>query len=286
MTQTGPRALSGSLEVYAKQDHVTDPGGLAALYDDLPAEPGALRDIVSGLIIHVSWAAQYGISPDTAMPRETQSVADRLQLIQKNCPGPLAAERPAERRTFGTCRDYSLLLCSMLRQRSVPARVRCGFATYFSAGPYQDHWIVEYWIGLEQRWVRADAQLDQLHRDRLDITFDCADMPTGTFLDGVRAWTLVRAGAAAPDQFGHGDSNGLWFLRVNLQRDLLALTNQPMSAWDSWRNATSPSKGLSDKGLASADQLARAVEAAEGAADGIAGLRELAAMGQTPPWQG
>jgi transglutaminase-like putative cysteine protease len=277
-------APSGIPGVYAKQDALTDPGDLAALYDDLPDDPSALREVVSQLITHVAWAAHYGIPPGTAMPRDTQPVADRLKLIQSTCAGSLAVQRPPDKRTFGTCRDYALLLCSLLRHRAIPARVRCGFATYFSQRPYEDHWICEYWCAREQRWARADGQLDQLHRDRLSIRFDCADLPGGTFLAGGEAWTLARSGTVAAHEFGHGDATGLWFLRVNLNRDLLSLTNQQMSAWDTWRNATAAAKVVSDSDAVAADDMARAIAAAECDADGFNRLRALASNRQLPPW--
>ncbi|WP_204302847.1 hypothetical protein, partial [Stenotrophomonas maltophilia] len=58
-------------EFYAQQDALTDPGAFGALYEDLPGQPSALRDVVSGLMIHVSWATRYGMPPASAMLRET-----------------------------------------------------------------------------------------------------------------------------------------------------------------------------------------------------------------------
>jgi hypothetical protein len=277
-------ATSSIPGLYAKQDPLTDPGDLAALYGDLPDDPSALRDVVSKLIAHVSWAAHYDIPPDITMPRDTQSVADRLNLIQSTHAGSLSAQRPPESRTFGTCRDYALMLCSMLRHHAIPARVRCGFATYFSLAPYEDHWICEYWSAQEKRWARADGQLDQLHRDHLAIKFNCADLPSGAFLTGGQAWTLARSGTVAAHDFGHGDATGLWFLRVNLNRDLLSLTNQQMSAWDAWRNSTALTKIVSGAEAVSGDHLAKAIAAAECDADGFDRLCELASERQLPPW--
>jgi hypothetical protein len=277
-------APSGIPELYVKQDALTDPGDLAALYRHLPDDPSALRDVVSKLIIHVSWAARYDIPPNIAMPRDTQSVPDRLKLIQSIYAGSLAAQRPPDKRTFGTCRDYSLMLCSMLRYHAIPARVRCGFATYFNWSPYEDHWICEYWSAEEARWVRADGQLDQLHRDQLAIGFNCADLPGDAFVTGGQAWTLARSGAAAAYDFGHGDAKGFWLLRVNLNRDLPSLTNQQMSAWDTWRSSTAPTRVLSEAEAVSGDDLARAIAAAECSADGFDRLRELASKRQLPPW--
>ena len=130
---------------YVRQDALTDPGELAGAYADLPDTIAGLREVVSGLIVHVALAEQYGIPPDAPMIRQTQPVADRLKSIQAAFAGSLTAARPPRSRTFGTCRDYALLLCSMLRSRSIPARVRCGFATYIADDIYHDHWICEYW---------------------------------------------------------------------------------------------------------------------------------------------
>lgn len=269
--------------LYARQDALTDPGPLRVLYDDLPAEPAALRTLVSSLIAHVSWAVQYGIPPDTPMPRDTQAVADRLHAIQSAFAGSLCAPRPADKRTFGTCRDYALLLCSMLRQRAIPARVRCGFANYFRPGPYEDHWICEYWLANEARWARADAQLDALHCEQLTIAFDCADMPAEAFLTAGEAWRRVRDGVA-PDNFGHDAARGLWFLRVNLHRDALATINRQISVWDSWRSATAQSKQLGEAELHACDVLAGALLAAQDSAVALPALRAMAEAGDRPPW--
>jgi hypothetical protein len=278
-------ATSSVPALYVRQDALTDPGGLSALYDDLPVGPSALREVVSQLVTHVDWAARYGIPPNIAMPRDTQPVADRLKLIQSIYPGSLLVQRPFDKRAFGTCRDYALMICSMLRHSSIPARVRCGFATYFNWRPYEDHWICEYWSSEETRWVRVDAQIDRLHRDQLAIKFNCADLPGGAFLSAGQAWKLARSGVAATSDFGHRDAMGLWFMRVNLNRDLLSLTNQQMSAWDTWREAIAAGTTVSDVEAVEGDRLADAIEGAEAIADGVEQLRELADLRQVPPWR-
>lgn len=270
--------------LYARQDALTDPGPLRALYDDLPAEPAGLRELVSTLITHVSLASQYGVPTDTPMPRETQAVADRLRATQFAYAGSLRAPRPADKRTFGTCRDYALLLCSMLRQRAIPARVRCGFASYFKPGPYEDHWICEYWLLDDARWARADAQLDELHSKQLNIAFDCADLPGDVFLTAGEAWRRVRSGAAAPDDFGHDTARGLWFLRVNLHRDALAMINRQMSAWDTWRSAPAQSKMLGETELRTCDALADALLAAQRDIESLPALERLVQASAMPPW--
>lgn len=271
------------LQFYAKHDALTDPGGFACLYDELPAEPSALCDVISGLIVHTSWATKYGIPPETPMPRETQPVAERLRLTRAVFDGSLLTPRPPGQRTFGTCRDFALLLCSILRHHAVPARVRCGFATYFANRRYTDHWICEYWMADENRWAKADAQLDGFQRADLGIEFDCADLPRGSFLTAGEAWTSARSGAAPPGAFGHGETEGLWFLQVNLHRDLLALANRQMSAWDTWRVAQESARQLSGLDLTAGDRLAENT-AAHVASGRIAALSAMSTTCRTPPW--
>lgn len=275
---------SHTLQHYARHDALTHPAGHASLFEALPAGMSALCDVLSGLILHTSWADKYGIPSGTPLPRETKPVAERLAEIQQRFVGPLAAAREPLARPFGTCRDFALLTCGALRHRGVPARVRCGFATYFASARYADHWICEYWRAEEARWAMADAQLDRLQRDQLAISFDPADLPADAYLTATDAWTLVRSGAADAADFGHGDARGLWFLSVDLHRDVLALANRHVSAWDSWRSADAESKRLSEDDVAVCDRLAGA--AAEAVASGnVAILEMLAAKCETPPWR-
>jgi hypothetical protein len=76
--------------------------------------------------------------------------------------------------------------------------------------------------------------------------------------------------------FGHGTVTGLFFARVNLARDLLALAKIETSAWDTWRVACEPGRALDDKVRHSRDSLAAA--SALCAAD-------LAPSLCSPPWQ-
>jgi hypothetical protein len=271
---------------YAVHDDMTEPGVFGHLFDHLPADVPVLRDIVSRLIIHVSCADMYGIPADTPRPRETQSASDRLLMIQSSFSEPLDVPRPPHQRTFGTCRDYSLLLCSMLRHRAIPARVRCGFASYFSAAPYQDHWICEYWSTAEQRWCRVDAQLDELQLRDLGIAFDPANLPDDVYLSAEQAWTLARSGNASPDDFGHCDTRGLWFMNVNLHRDLLALANRYTSVWDSWRDATEQSRHLDDSDRAFDDKIVAEMTRSGQTEEGASPLVALTAFAAGPPWIG
>jgi len=169
---------------------------------------------------------------------------------------PLTVAHPMERRLVGNCRDFSTLLCAMLRHLGIPARARCGFSTYFTPQVYEDHWVCEYWKSAEGRWATVDAQLDEFQRRALRIAFDPCDVPDGRFLPAGQAWKLCRAGKADPDRFGIFDLHGMWFIRGNLVRDMAALNKVELLPWDGWGIIERDETGLSTADLDLLDRCA------------------------------
>jgi hypothetical protein len=234
------------LNYYTTHGPLTEPGDQAGELASLPADPRTLCRFIQGILLHADWAAAYGVA-DAGLSRETLPVAERMELVKRMLPA---------KKTPGTCRDFALMLCSLLRQRGMPARVRCGFASYFTANPFEDHWVCEYWKPGEQHWALADAQIDELQRKHLGIDFDTTDLPPGKFLNAGQAWYMWRAGRAEATAFGHGEARGAWFLRVNLMRDQLALQKREISDWDAWRALSAEDKVLSAETLAECDRIA------------------------------
>lgn len=258
-------------ERWRGHDPMSDPGAGPVGFDGLPADVGALCRIVQGVLIHSDWIAAYGVSEAQfrTVSRETLPLAARLRQIGETDPRPVAAERAADTRAVGTCRDYALMLCGMLRQQGVPARVRCGFASYFRRD-WEDHWICEYWRN--GYWKKADAQLDRVIAPRLAINFDAGDLPDDKFIAAGEAWRRCRSGEAGPATFGHGGvASGLWFVHVNVVRDHHALNGRVTSDWDTWRQATAAHRVLSEIECVNADAIAARPEAPIDAA-------------LTPPW--
>jgi len=155
-------------------------------------------------------------------------------VIRRLDAGPLSVARPAEQRMVGNCRHFSTLSTALLRHAGIPARARCGFATYFEPGRYVDHWVTEYWHAGERRWVRIDTQLDELQRAAISPDFDTEDLPSAPFLPASEAWELCRTGRADPDTFGIFEFWGLWFVQGNVMRDLAALNKVELLPWDVW----------------------------------------------------
>lgn len=221
------------LAYYAQPGMMTDPRDLAFMLADLPTGLGELCQVVQQNMLHVFWAERYGRTPD-ATEKETlnlRSVYQKLLRMREVDVRPLVEPRPLAERQIGNCRDFTLLLVSMLRHQGVPARARCGFATYFLPGHFEDHWVAEVWH--DGRWVLVDAQLDDLQRRELGVTFDPLDVPRDQFIVAGQAWQSCRRGEADPADFGIFDMHGWWFIWGNVVRELLALNKVEILPWDS-----------------------------------------------------
>ena len=226
--------MSNPLEFFAAPGPMTDPGPHAVLFADLPADIPSLVKIVQNNLVHIFWAERYGLklTEEQQYPVTVRDVATKLALIRSVDDRALVEPRPVEKRLVSNCRDFSVVLTSILRYQGVPARARCGFGAYFIPNHLEDHWVVEYWKAAQGRWVMVDAQLDRLMIDALGIQFDTLDMPPGQFLPAGKAWQMCRAGEFNWDDCGIFDMHGLWFVRGNLVRDLLSLNKVEILPWD------------------------------------------------------
>ncbi|MGE5222245.1 MAG: transglutaminase-like domain-containing protein [Omnitrophica WOR_2 bacterium] len=227
--------VSAILQYYAAPGPMTDPGEHTYLFADLPADLHELCKIVQGCLLHIFWAERNGVKLSEERKQEVQirPVAAKLPRLLDLDSHPLNISRPPERRLVGNCRDFSVLLVSMLRYLGIPARARCGFGAYFMPNHYEDHWVVEYWNAKEQRWILVDAQLDELQRSVLQPPFDPLDVPRNQFIVAGQAWQLCRAGLADPDAFGIFDMHGTWFIGGNVVRDFLSFNKVEILPWDS-----------------------------------------------------
>ena len=220
----------------------------------LPDEVRAIFQVVQGLLVHDSWLDRYGLKwrREQACSGTVEQILNKaLQLDTRS----LAIPRSPAQRVIGCCRDFSVVLCAMLRHKGIAARCRCGFATYLAPrGKFEDHWICEYWNALEQRWVLVDPQIDPFQQSFLQVEFSPLDIPASEFLLAGRAWLGCRNGEWAPDQFGISldptvvgleSLYGLWFVRGNLLRDFAALNKVETvpflvlrargRSWEPWR---------------------------------------------------
>ena len=223
------------LEYYTTQAIMTDPGPYADLYEGLPADPSELCRVVQGNLLHIFHAQRYGVelSDEKKAEVEIHTVADMLARAKEMDERPILSPRGPAKRVVGNCRDFSVFLCSLLRHKGIPARVRCGFGTYFTPGRYEDHWICEYWSSSDERWVKVDPQIDSVLTLAFTIEFNPFDIPSGKFFAAGEMWKLCRTGQVDPDLCGIWNLKGLWFVKDNVLRDFMALNKVELLPWDS-----------------------------------------------------
>ncbi|MEU1167264.1 transglutaminase-like domain-containing protein [Streptomyces sp. NPDC005921] len=257
------------MDTYLKQTPYSDPGGLDV--GDLPRDPRALTRIVRGLIVHRAEGGRLGHDiPEERLRHDGESryVREILRLLRERKEAPLTEPRSFDQRFVGTCRDFSLLLCALLRATGTPARIRGGYATYFVEGFHDDHWVTEYRAPDGGRRL-ADAQVSA---GFYDVPFDPLDVPRDRFVVAGQAWRACRAGEADPGTFGVWSEpglRGLWLVRRNVVLDLAARHGTEPLPWDGWGRLAA----LED-GAPTAEELA--LVDAVAAADDPGELRRLA----------
>jgi hypothetical protein len=222
---------------YASPGPLTDLASIEASVLGGGPDPVLTCGVVAGLVVQ-PWALP-DLPPariDEKNLRRAASIVQRLLFMD---PSPLAHARPPEQRVVGTCRHFAVLACALLRRQRIPARARCGFATYFKTGLALDHWVVEY-RAADGRWVRLDPEI--LHQD---VVAHPEDLPPGAFLTGAEAWFAFRTGTVDAATFGvDGTANwGPAEIKGNLVRDLAALNKVEMLPWDEWGRMTEAYEG-------------------------------------------
>lgn len=247
---------------YKSQGAITDPKGFGHILDNLPSSIPKLCTIVHGVITHRDSSELYGLelSEQRKQEGETRYVFLILKRISELDSNPLSQSRLPEKRFAGTCRDFAILLCAMLRRQGVPARLRCGFAAYFTKGRYEDHWVCEYWDRKDSRWVLVDAEIDDVYQKKYDFSFDVHDIPRDQFLTAAEAWQGCITGKFDPNVFGVSiiDIQGMWFVRNDVVRDLAALNKIEVLPWDEWGIAEKEYDKLAKEELSLLDKVAHA----------------------------
>lgn len=266
------------LEFYTHPGTMTDAGQYTSLLTDLPGDPGALAEVLHGLVVHEFMAGAYGIhlSDEDRRTVHLRRAAELLAEIVARDPRPLDEARPPESRLPGNCRHFTVLMAAMLRAHGTPARARCGFGGYFGTGMFEDHWVCEYWHPGQRRWRLIDAQIDDKQLGWFPIDFDLTDVPRDQFLIAGDAWTRVRSGQADPAKFGLSQAGeaGDWWIAQNLARDGAALLNTELLPWDRWGAMPRPVDPIDDSLASLFDQLALYTQAPDDSRDGLRRLYE------------
>jgi hypothetical protein len=247
-------------DFYSTHAPMSDLGEFASV-----ADSDDVRDLVArvqGIVMHPFHAQRYGLTvpPEAEQQLQNRSVQQVLRNALAIDSRPLTEPRPPEKRTYGNCRHFATLLTSLLRERGIPARSRCGFGAYFppvdGPGKKVDHWVTEMWDADAGRWRLVDPQIDDVQRKEMNITIDTLDLGREDFWVAGQAWQRCREDAEQPEDFGILDMWGWWFIRDNLLRDLASLNKVELLPWDAWGQMGVEIDDLSDEQQALCDHVA------------------------------
>lgn len=248
-----------SLDFYRKPGRMTDPAQYGDAIRGLPSDSGELANLLHGLVIHEHMLCMYGVSvsDDRRAEVHNREVTSLLGCMHARGTDPLESGLAPADRFVGDCRHISVLLVTMLRAQSVPARARCGFGGYFDVKTWADHWVGEYWNATEERWVLVDAQIDSVQREHFGITFDVLDVPRDEFVVAGRAWLDCREGKVDPGDYGIMQMSGLGFIAGNVMRDFASLNRVEMLPWDVWGAMPPIDAPMTDEQVALIDRLSQ-----------------------------
>jgi hypothetical protein len=255
------------LKYYATPGPMTDltrcePNAFA----NLPGSPADLMRVVRGCV--VAWLPESEDRND-AQIRPAASMIERIQELD---PSPLAEPRSSDKRFLGNCRHFATLSCALFRCKGIPARVRAGFAGYFSPDTWMDHWIIEYWRPTEERWVRADPQYGDGWFREHHPNETSESVVQRAYLSGGETWRRCRRGELDPGRCNMGGDNwGIGEVRGSVMFDLAALNQDEMLPWDTWGRMQAAYRGETD---AAYDELLDSISSVT-SGDDFAAIREL-----------
>lgn len=259
------------LNYYATHGSFTAPGSFAHLLQEFPEDVMKLSEYIHRLIL-IDFLPNMGIisvPQDHLADVNLRGVEAKLAQILARDDSDLQCARSFETRLLGNCRDLSLLLCAVLRNNQIPARLRSGFATFFHPEKFFDHWLCEYWNQSKERWIKVDLWMSQIQHLKdnlpaqlakgfLELNYHPYDVEDSYFLTGGEAWINCQEKGDDPDRYGtyEEELKGIWFIRDNLIRDLLCLTKLEPLPWDCWGLMGRENKVISKVSLDALNEIA------------------------------
>lgn len=250
--------VTDSHEFYAWPGRHTDVSGFGVTNEG--ADDAV--EIVQGLLVYDLFASDfYGVelSARQAAAVHLRDAAALLELALEVDSRPLSQARGPEHRVGGRCNTHTLLTVALLRAAGIPARARCGFASYFVPGHYEDHWVAECWNAEAQRWEMIDAQLDDTWRQAIAMDGETpVVVGPEQFLTAGHAWRAWRAGDLDAGRCGLSaiPEHGAFWIAGNLRLDFASLNKVEMLPWDVWGLGWTSEEEPTDAMLATFDSVA------------------------------
>lgn len=266
--------LRDCLGYYCEQGKITSPGSYQHLLNKLSSEIDELCESIHNfmLIDLLPSIELVSVPQEYLNDSNIRGIEDKLEEIIHRSNSTILDLTSYDKLLLGNCRDLSLMMCSVLRNHRIPARVRSGFATFFD--PFQrknfDHWICEYWNELQKRWIKVDPWMSQVQYKKeilpaelfaglLDLDYNPYDVKEEYFITGGQAWINCRENGHDSNDYGTYEEHlkGTWFVRDNMIRDLLCLNKLEPLPWDCWGIMGKENSDITSDELGILDEIAR-----------------------------
>ncbi len=204
------------LEFYRQFSSFTDPGEYEYLYENLPDSLPELCSLIKSQFIH-----PYAELPNyrEQIPKERWNESFNYPTVKSVLEGLLSydsrglvKDRKLEDRLVLGCRDYAILLTSILKYRGIPARSRYGHASYIIPGFHGSHVVCEVWNKNDKRWMLVDPGTGMIDfsREKFDYSND--------------AWLQLQKGEIDPNQYGiPGKYSGIISIAAKVCGDLASI---------------------------------------------------------------
>lgn len=233
-------------QYYAREDKITS---LGAFSKNIPKPMDIIQacDLVNNLILIDIFVSMKRIKVPESFRHDVnvRTIEEKLDILSKRSHSDFNMPRNHNEKMLGNCRDTSLLLCAILRSNGIPARVRSGFATFFTPKKKFDHWLCEYWDQDKSVWIKVDSWMYQIkhHKALLPFFFRIGlkklsytplDVAEKHFIPGGQAWINCELKGDDSNKYGTEDKKrrGMWFVRDNMLRDILCLNKIELLPWE------------------------------------------------------
>ena len=205
------------LDFYRQYSSFTNPGEYGYVYKNLPDSLSELCSLIKSQFIH-----PYAELPQyrEQIPKERwnyeslkyPTVNSILKgLLSYDSRGLVKDRKPEDRLVLG-CREYAIVLASVLKYRGIPARARYGHATYIMPEFHVSHVICEVWNENDKRWMLVDPGLNMIDfsREKFDFSNE--------------AWLQMQKKEIDPNLYGNpGQYSGLVSILAKVNGDLASL---------------------------------------------------------------
>ena len=204
------------LDFYKQYSSFTDPGEYAYLYKNLPDSLPELSSLIRSQFIH-----PYAELPQyrDQIPEERWNEMEKYPTAKSILAGLLSYDsrgfvkdrKPQDKLVLG-CREYAIILASVLKYRGIPVRVRCGHATYLEPGFHVSHTVCEVWNKKDKRWMLVDPSTGMIdfNRDKFDFSNE--------------AWLKMQKGGIDPNLYmAPPNTSGLVSIVGKISPDLLSI---------------------------------------------------------------